>query len=788
MRRSAQSRWCWLACLVGAAGCGGDEFPSYQPVTQDFASTLSPLGDGAEGMALDDAPWNEDGGGDAGALEDGGDEAAPIPLDFALASPPDLSISLPDLVGAGSDFSLSPSDRSVSSPDRFGSPPDQAISGDAPNWQQGPPSDGAGFGDAAVDEGVHVGPSSIVLTDITLDALGGLIRSGRSSPQQWGLGQGVAIADLDGDGKLDLVLGRSDDPKSQFPGGPTLLLRNDTVPGKSPHFTNDPALAKLLAGVKAHGVAVGDYDRDGDLDLFIAAEGRDWLLANDGAGHFTDVTDIAGVAGPNADYTTHALFVDLNHDGLLDLYVVNFNDQIGQVVDSGRKRLYLNVGDGTFADVSKLSGTDNTGCSHAAAAFDLDGLGDLGIYVANDRFTANGIPGVPAVLPDSWYQLTAIDDTGIPLFTDVAAARGVQAWRSCMGVNLADVDGDLTPDIYLPDIGKNWLYLQKHPGQATVAGVDQFNLGNQSPNGVALMAWGSRFIDLDRDGLLELIVANGYLGDPVGCEAMHQLPRYFQQQAPGSPYTDITAAVGLSFFTPPRCPGPMGGDVDRVTSRAFVMGDLDGDGDGDDDFVLAPYSAPFYLFRNDTVTANHALRVRLVGTVSSPNPIGATLLAEHMDGTKTAMFQYAGGDDYSFADPVLTVGMGAEAKLARAEVKWPSGIVQRIDQLPGFALDQVFVVSEPKWLTVEPRAVKKGDAAAQLVYRPVGSDGAFLGKAGAGQKVIVTRSDGKAVALTDQGDGSYVAALGYPDAPRRTTIKLNVDGRDLRPRPMINFK
>ena len=675
------------------------------------------------------------------------DDALVDPEDFAMAPPADLAAS------ATEDLAAPPP------------PPDLA-------------------GPDLIDP---INPFGIHLTDITALALGGKIYGGRSKIDQWGAGSGCAIGDLDGDGRLDLVLARNDDPVSDKPGGPSLMLHNSGPLGgfDAPNFVADPAFSALLPTVRAHGVAMGDYDRDGDLDVFIAAEGRDYLLKNDGSGHFTDVTNSAGVAGRNLDISLGAVWADLNHDGLLDLYVVNWNPVPDKIMDSSRNSLFINQGDGTFVDVSAASGTDNAGCSHTAGMFDFDGNGDLGIYVTNDRFASDGNGAVANILPDAWYRLTSIDDQGVPHFADVAAAQGAVYPRSGMGISVADVDGDLTPDLFLSDIGKKALYLNLTPGSPITEAANAYNLGIRADDAKNLqITWGMRFVDFDRDGNLEVIANNGFFFDPMGCDSFHQVPWYLRQPSPGAPYVVITQSAGLAIPVP-GCPNGVG-DPDRLANRAVVLGDLDGD--GDDDVIFTPYATPFFVYRNDTPRLHHALRIRLMGTVSSPDPIGATLLTTHLSGKKTATFLYAGGDVYSQSDRVLTVGLGDDPGVTRADVRWPSGITQRIDQLPNFAVDQTIVIKEPAWLTVEPRVMKQGDAAPQLVYRPVDEAGQPLGMAGAGKHVSATRSDGVAVKLTDGGDGSYSAPLGHPGAPRRTTLTMIVDGVTLRPRPMMNFK
>jgi hypothetical protein len=159
-------------------------------------------------------------------------------------------------------------------------------------------------------------PHGIRFTDVTTQALGAPRFGGPSVAGYDFVGSGAALADLDGDGKLDLILARNDDPTAAER-QPSALLRNTSEAGRI-SFAEDPTFAPLLAGRRCHGVAVGDLDGDGDLDLFIAASGADVLLANDGSGHFADVSAAAGIAGPDDDVSVGAVWADLNRDGLLE--------------------------------------------------------------------------------------------------------------------------------------------------------------------------------------------------------------------------------------------------------------------------------------------------------------------------------------------------------------------------------------------------------------------------------------------------------------------------------------
>lgn len=663
-----------------------------------------------------------------------------------------------------------PPSEAVRDPDAAG-PPDAALSDAAPDASPADAPPDAAPPDAPPDAGpdAYVDPQNpygILVTDITPLSFLEPYTGGSLDEDTWGIGSGAAVGDLNGDGALDLVLARIDNPLSVYPGGPPELLINDD--DGLAHFTPMPAFADLVAGALAHSATLGDYDADGDLDVFIGASGPDFLLQNDGTGQFTDVTAAAGVAGADGDDTVGALFADVNHDGMLDLYVSD-NDHDDADPPELANRLYLNLADGTFADVSIAAMADVQGRTHTAAAFDLSGTGQLDLYVAND--------GAPE---DAWLRPVLFDDQGVPGYEDVAGPRGVVDLRASMGIGIADLDGDTTPDFYISDWGENDVYVNPTPGGPVTLETALYGLGVETdPFGILQISWSVRFVDLDRDGNLEVLVVTGGVTDLRNCFHYHQLDWFLRRASATGAFEEITAKVGLP--STPVC--TLG--VNPINGRGAVWGDLDGD--GDDDVVITPFIEEYRVYRNDTPWANHVVRVRLVGTVSSPDPIGATLLVTRVDGRVEARFRYAGGDTYSQSDSVLEVGLGSAGATGEVLIRWPSGITQRIDGLPGFALDTTVTVVEPNWLAASPRVVEPGDPPAELVYTVVGPTGAPLGPAGAGRVVTCSRSDGLACDVADRGDGTYAASLPHPGVARRTVVTVVADGLTLPPRPAITF-
>jgi len=265
---------------------------------------------------------------------------------------------------------------------------------------------------------------------------------------------------------------------------------------------------------------------------------------------------------------------------------------------------------------------------------------------------------------------------------------GAAGSRNTMGIAIADASGDGLDDIYLTNWGRNALLVADGAGVyanlATEFGVQNGPI-EEIGGGATYIGWGARFLDLDRDGGLELFVVNGAVAAPTQLEEdQQQRDIFLRQPAAGDVFLDVSAEVGL--------PGIPLAASDPLTGRGAVVGDLDGD--GDDDVVITPLDESFRVLRNDTPPGLGSVRVRLRGTASSPLPAGAVLRVERSDGTVGRDTLYAGGDVHSWSDPVLVVGLG-EAELAAATVRWPTGVEQRIDTLPDFALDRTVAVVEP---------------------------------------------------------------------------------------------
>lgn len=637
--------------------------------------------------------------------------------------------------------------------------------------------------DAAVDALVDAGEPRIgepVLQDITV-SLGYDFPGGRADPDPWAIGSGAAVGDVDGDGDLDVFLSRCD---SVTPlGGPSVLLRNAGPIGGFVGFVVDPTVQAMFVGTCAHGAAFADYDGDDDLDLFVTLNGADRLLANNGSGVFTNVTPLAGVAGPANDRNSGAYFIDVNHDGLLDLFVLGHTTTAPPVpAPLDANRLYLNRGDGSFEDVSTVSGVAGNGSSQAIAFADLDNDGDFEIYVANDRFALNGSMGIGAFDPDSWLDPVSYDDRGVPSYQDRSASYGTDGMRSSMGVALSDLDDDGRVEILVSDWGSNH-YQVWNPAMSRYDDLaSSWNLAQTyQPTTHYQISWQAEFPDLDRDGHEEFMIINGSVYDPISCVTWAQLDYYLTRDPMLDTFVDITSDV--SWPDTVSCPPT---SDQAITGRGAVFADLDGD--GDDDLLVTPFIEKYRFFRNQTFTGDvDYVRVQPRGTVSAPIPYGAVLVLERSDGVTVRRPLYAGGT-LAQRFPLVEASLGLTATVTTVTLHWPSGYSQRLDLSAGFALNTTLHVVEPVWLTLSARVVDPMDPAPILTYRPVDSAGVFLGAAGAGRMVTATRSDGVPVTITDNGDGTYTAPLPHPGSARITVVRITDGGMTARPRLTVNYQ
>jgi tetratricopeptide (TPR) repeat protein len=477
---------------------------------------------------------------------------------------------------------------------------------------------------------------------------------------------GVGLLDYDGDGWLDVYVVQG----GSFPGGvappePGDRLFRNTGEGRFEDVTEHSGLAVLSRGY-GHGVAVGDYDNDGDPDLFVTRWRAYALYRNRGDGTFEDATSEAGLGG-DRDWPTSAALADLEGDGDLDLYVCHYlawDAEHSKLCTDERthNRFYCNPRDfasqpdhlfrndnGHFVDVSHEAGiVDPHGRGLGVVAADLDGDGRVDLFVANDM-SANYL----------------FRNLGGLRFEEVALAAGVSCnaeggSQAGMGVACGDFDGNGLPDLVVTNFYGESTSLFLNLGQGGFA--ERSAAAGLGAASRYLLGFGACALDANSDGILDLLTANGHVNDGRPYFPW-MMPAQVLLGMPGGRLMDASRAAGEPFLVP-------------HLGRGLASGDLDHD--GRTDVLLLGQNEPIVYLHNRT-DGGQTASLRLVGTASNRDAVGAVATVT-VGGRRQVAFRLGGGSYQSASAPQLHVGLGSATRFD-VEVRWPSGRVERWNDL-----------------------------------------------------------------------------------------------------------
>ena len=482
------------------------------------------------------------------------------------------------------------------------------------------------------------------------------------------MGSGCAFLDYDSDGWQDILFINGTDWPGHKRQRTTLRLYRNNRDGTFSDVTRSAGLDVEMYGM---GVAVGDYNNDGHPDILITCVGQNHLFKNLG-GKFVDVTHAAGLGGREA-FSTSALWFDYDRDGLLDLVVCNYvkwspAHDVFCSLDGKHKSyctpeayrgetcwLFHNRGDGTFEDMTASSGIfDSSSKSLGVAMLDYDQDGWPDLLIANDT------------QPNKLYcnqRNGTFKEVGVE--AGIAFSAEGKA-RAGMGIDTGDFDGSGLPGVAITNFDNEMIGLfRMGRGRAYDDVALQTGVGLPSRN---TLGFGCLFADMNLDGALDLVVANGHIDETVrnirGNVGYAQPPQLFLNEGNGR-FHDVAPGVGAAFDRPKVGRGLAYGDFDR---------------DGDLDLLMTTNNSSAFLYRNDQVAGNRSIRFRLVGTKSNRDAIGAVVRIEAGGTSQWRMVK--GGSSYlSQSELPVTFGVGKRDRIERATIHWPSGRTEEFKNL-----------------------------------------------------------------------------------------------------------
>ena len=522
------------------------------------------------------------------------------------------------------------------------------------------------------ENGSHEGQSTIVagyFTDISdqvgLDFHPNPGREGSYFMPE-SIGSGAAFLDYDNDGDLDIYLLNGAWHSQQRAASPP--LRNQLFQQQPDGtFVNVTAESGLGDGGYGMGVAAGDIDNDGDVDVYISNYGADALYRNNGDGTFSNITQSAGIDNPA--WGCSVIFVDVDRDSFLDIFVTNYieydpqaecTDRAGRIDYCGPTNfagvpdiLYRNNGDGTFADISIASGVGtvaSVSLGVASADFNDDVFPD--IYVANDG-------------RENQLWINQQDGT----FADQATGLGVAVndvgrREAGMGIAIGDVDGDLDFDVFLTHLRteSNTLYRNENNGFF----IDASTSSRLAAPSVPFTGFGTGFFDFDNDSDLDIAIANGRVTRGMRL-IERQPPQFWDDYAEPN---QLFENDGTGHFRDISSNAPAFSQAVIENSRGLAFGDVDNDGDLD--MLVSNEGGPARLFRNDTPAQGNWLSIRAVLPEVQRDAIG-TEITLHVSGKRLKRTLSPGYSFLSSNDHRVHFGLGPATTVDAISVRWPDG-------------------------------------------------------------------------------------------------------------------
>ncbi len=530
-------------------------------------------------------------------------------------------------------------------------------------------------------------PGAVRFTDVTAQAGIRFTHNSGRAGKKWlpeTMGSGCAFFDFDGDGWPDILLVNSKDWTPRGRRSLPALYRNN----RNGTFTDVTKGSGLDVEMYGLGVAIGDYDNDGRDDVYLTALEGDRLFHNEGGGKFRDVTAASGIR--NGNFAASAAWLDYDRDGRLDLFVANYVQwtQKGDLwcsLDGSTKsyctpesykgtssKLYRNLGGAKFEDVTAKAGlAEPTSKSLGVAVLDYNSDGWPDLFVANDT------------QPNKLYR-----NNRNGTFTEEAVSAGVAfgedgVARGAMGVDAGDYDRSGRQHLLVGNFSNQMIGLYHNEGNGLF--VDEAPRSTLGRSSLLSLTFGLFFFDYDLDGWPDIFAANGHIEEEIGRVQpkvqFREPPLLFHNVGKGR-FEDVSRAVGPDLQRP-------------IVARGAAYADFDRDGDLD--ILISTNHGPAYLLRNDGGNRNRWLSVRLDGSKSNRDGIGAVVRVESASGRQSQMVR-SGSSYCSQSHLALTFGLAQDAEVRVLEIEWPSG---QKDRLTNVKPNQFLKIVEGKGISRE---------------------------------------------------------------------------------------